>query len=200
MIQWLEILAMLFICCPAIGMQMGQCCCGATPVCSAAICSNGGPIGTPTQYQVDISGFVGGCSNCGDLDGSYTMVTGGSCGGSSAPQSVTTSGFYICFGAPTCTTDSQNSVVVGVSFGAAITVTMTHTLTDLGFSSIDLRNNYVWSYSGSPVDCEALSSLSMSFGSASWSVGPPTNCNAGVDPTSGSGAACSGATVTVSTV
>ena len=92
MIWLLETLALLLLHFPLLlgmGMSLESMCdgcdCGETPVCTAGICSNGGPIGSPTQYQVELSGFTNNSgtdcdlSQCENVDGTYSFTISGTC-------------------------------------------------------------------------------------------------------------------------
>lgn len=166
-----------------VGMFL--CCCegtATTPVCTRAICSNGGPLGTPVQYQVDISGFADSncpANSCGNLDGSYTFTIPSGCSATinDSPGPINE---YDPFAVPIC----------GVA-SATFTVTLTFTATTIEVGVIYQRvvgqqNSHLFRYSGAAVDCGSLSGLNLLW------VNDRFN---GIG--SGAGAACTGAGATV---
>lgn len=214
MIDFLELLAICLLQFPILigmglsmecGMGSGcDCVVAGSVVCSRSICSNGGPLGTPTQYQVDASGFTASAncptSDCASLDGAYSFTIPAGC---SATASIahSTKGYYStcgsgCLAVNGASPNNQILLNFNATLGIIVAITTSHSP---GFGG-ELTNNYRYVYNSSAVDCSALSAFSIPFSNTQRLVAGSAGCDenvSGVDVAACNG---SGVSVTVTTV
>lgn len=162
-------------------------CTGAT-VCSAAICSNGGPIGTPCDYQAELAGFADddcAANNCAVLDGTYTLTVDATCRDTVAAGTQPNAAW---FGSCTAIATPPQKVAA-ISFGATMVVEIIY---GTGVAGQNNKHTFVES---SSVDCASLDAHPVPFATDEWgnagTCGLFSPCpNIGTAACTGSAATC----------